>query len=116
MSPDWLDFALKAASFVLSVSAMGYALFANRRKYVDERFKEGSDRMDRHDARIARLEQTVSTMPGTADMHGIQLNMERMTGAMQRLEAVMEGNAKIMARLETIVTRHEEHLLGENKR
>jgi len=115
MSPEWMDTAIKAASFVLSIAAMGYALFANRRKYVDERFKEGSGRMDRHEARIARLEQTVSTMPGSGDIHGIQLNMERMTGAMQRLEAVMEGNAKIMARLETIVTRHEEHLLGERK-
>ena len=33
---------------------------------------------------------------------------------MSRMEAVMEGNTKIMSRLEQIVSRHEDHLLKGN--
>ncbi len=114
MPLDW-DLILKAASFVLSVSAIGYAFFVNRRKDVDERFRTGSERMDRHERRIASLEQTVQSMPGKDDMHSIQLEITKQTGALSTMQAVMEGNAKIMARLETIVTRHEEHLLDGGK-
>lgn len=112
---DW-DLALKAVSVALSMGAFGYAFFVNRRKDVDERFKTGSDRMDRHERRISVIEQTVQSMPGKDEMHGLQLELVKQTGAMNEMRAVMEGNAKIMARLETIVSRHEDHLLDGTKK
>ncbi|MGC9368693.1 MAG: DUF2730 family protein [Paracoccaceae bacterium] len=107
-----LDLALKLASFALSVAAMVYAFFVNRRKDVDERFAEGSKRMDRHAAQIAELQQTVRSMPGKDEMHDLQLAIERQTGALNTMRAVMEGNNKVMERLEEIVSRHEDHLLN----
>lgn len=104
--------------FILPFASMIYAYIVTRRKDVDAKFenvraqfKTGSDRMDRHEGRIARLEQTVSGLPSKEDIHSIELHMTRMSGTMERMEAVMEGNQKIMSRLETIVTRHEDHLL-----
>lgn len=110
------DLLLKLASFALSVGAMVYAFFVNRRKDVDERFKEGSKRMDRHEVRIAALETNVHSMPGKDDMHGLQLQLVEIKGALNTMGATMEGNQKIMGRLESIVSRHEDHLLDGSKR
>lgn len=107
-----LDTALKLASFLLSFGAIIYTFISSRRKDTDERFKDGSKRMDRHDMRIVALEQTVQAMPGTGDIHALQLELVKQTGSLAEMRAVMEGNAKIMARLETIVSRHEDHLIG----
>lgn len=103
-------------NLILSLIVMVFAWFRTRNHNVDDRFKTGSDRMDRHSARIATLEQTITVMPDKDDMHNLQLEMVKMTGVMGQMQAVMEGNAKIMERLETIVSRHEDHLLEGNKR
>ena len=38
-----------------------------------------------------------------------------MRGELKEMRAVMEGNTKIMARVENIVARHEDHLLEGRK-
>ena len=114
MSLD-LDTVLKIFSLGLSILAMVYAFFVNRRKDVDERFREGSKRMDRHESRISSIEQTVQAMPGKDDMHALQLELVKLTGSLNEMRAVMEGNTQIMERLENIVSRHEDHLLEGGK-
>lgn len=116
------DDLLKLVNMAMALGAMVYAFFANRTKgiqekfeNVEQKFKTGSDRMDRHDARIAYLEQTVKSMPDKDDMHRLQLEMAAQTGELKEMRAVMDGNAQIMGRLETIVTRHEDHLLDGGK-
>ncbi|UWQ00837.1 DUF2730 domain-containing protein [Aliiroseovarius crassostreae] len=111
-----LDTFLKLASLFLSISAMVYAFFVNRKKDTDERFNEGSKRMDRHHSRIAAVEQSIKAMPGKDDIHALQLEAVKQTGALREMQAVMDGNAKIMSRLETIVSRHEDHLLDGGKK
>lgn len=112
-----IDFntVLKLAPIVLSVAAMVMAWIGTRRKDVDQRFKDGSKRMDRHEGRIASLEQTIQSMPEKDDIHSLQLQMAEMNGSLMQMTAVMEGNAKVMKRLETVVTRHEDHLLEGGK-
>lgn len=103
-------------NLIFSVIVMVFAWFRTRNHNVDDQFKTGSDRMDRHDKRITLLEQTVTVMPDKEDMHRMELELAKMVGALGQMQAVMEGNAKIMERLETIVSRHEDHLLEGNKR
>ena len=64
------------------------------------------------DQRLVHLEQTVSDMPSREDIHKVELQLSGMTGSLSRIEAVMAGNNEIMKRLETIVSRHEDHLLN----
>ncbi len=106
-----LDLLLKFVTFAISIGAMVYAFFANRRKDVDQRFHDGTQRMNRIDARVTRLEQEIKTLPGTADMHQLQLQLSELNGSLREVHAVMEGNAKVMTRVEAIVSRHEDHLL-----
>ncbi len=111
-----LDLILKAASFFGSIGAVAYTFFATRQKDLDVCLDAGSERMDRHERRITSLEQTVAALPDRGDIHKLELHMTRIGGTMERMEAVMEGNQKIMSRLELIVSRHEDHLLDGAKR
>lgn len=111
MNQIGLDDLKSLMGLILPIGGMIYTWIATRRKDVERRFKDGSDRMDRLDGRLSRLEQTVQGLPSREDIHKIELHMSRITGTMERMEAVMEGNQRIMGRLETIVTRHEDHLL-----
>lgn len=111
-----LDTFLKLSSFALSFSAIIWTFFATRQKDTDKRFKEGSDRITRHENRILSLEQSVKVMPGKDDLHAVQLELTRMSGTMETMSAIMEGNQKIMGRLENIVSRHEDHLLNEKSK
>ncbi|MGR3481651.1 DUF2730 family protein [Salipiger marinus] len=110
-----LDLLLKLASFGLSVGAMVFAFFANRQKGNDERFKAGADRMDRHELRIQTLEQSVRVLPTLHDMHELQLQLARLNGNMERMDAHLAGQQEIMKRVETVVARHEDHLLKGQK-
>lgn len=112
---DW-DLFWKASGVILPVFVAIYTFIATRRKDLDKRLEAGHERMDRHEARISRLEQSVQNMPGKDDMHSLQLELVRQTGSMEKMAAVMEGNAMITARLEAIVSRHEQHLLDGGKK
>jgi hypothetical protein len=140
LTDAWL-FALQA----LPVAGIIYTFFATRRQKMDDAIaaakidaatmidtaktehkaamakaeadlKVATERLDRHQGRLDRLDQSVASLPGKEDMHQLQIQMIRISGTMDRMEAVMEGSGKIMSRLEAIVTRHEEHLLSENRK
>lgn len=112
MSFDWTI----SIPVLVSLGTVIYTHLRTRRTGVDDRFKAGSERMDRHERRIQSIEEKIAAAPGQNDIHSLHLDIAKMTGAMGRMEAVMEGNAKIMMRLETIVSRHEDHLLSGTKR
>lgn len=71
---------------------------------IEDRFKDGSTRMDRHEVRLNSIEQTLRTLPEKDDMHLLQLELTRVLGEMKEMRA-------IMVRLEATVTRQEDHLL-----
>ncbi len=83
---------------------------------TEGRLLEAERRMERHSAQLASLSQTVNAMPGHSALHQLELMMASMGGDLREMRAVMEGNAQVMARLEAVVTRHEDHLLQGGKR
>lgn len=101
------------ASVALSIGAMVYAFFASRKKDNAQQFEGVNARMDELEHRLTRTEARLDNAPSSEDIHGLQLQMERMSGGLGKVVAVMEGNAKIMERLENIVSRHEDHLLNQ---
>lgn len=109
-------------SLILSVITLIFAYFRTRRQdfevqlkagreQVDARLKSGDEKFEAHDLRLSRLEQTVMVMPGKDDMHSLQISLTSMHGDLREMRATMKGSNEIMRRLETIVTRHEDHLL-----
>ena len=73
-----------------------FAWFRTRRSAVDERFKTGSDRMNRHETRISKLESEVLAMPGKDDMHQLQMELVKQTGSLDKMQAVMDGGRVIV--------------------
>lgn len=100
---------LQLASVVISVVALGTAALASRRKDTETRFGD----LER---RTSELERSVSAMPDREDLHTLHISVTQMTGEIGKMSAVIGGQKDIMARLETIVSRHEDHLLSEGKR
>lgn len=98
-------------SLILSVITLVFAWMRTRRQDVEARMKAGDQKFEAHDLRISRLEQTVLGMPGKDDMHTLQISLTSMHGDLREMRATMKGSNEIMRRLETIVTRHEDHLL-----
>lgn len=101
------------ASVIVSAGTAVFAWYRTRTRDLEDRLKDGSDRMNRHDVRIERIEQTLSSMPVSQDMHKLELRLSEMSGDLKALAAVMQGNTEVMLRLERVVGRHEDHLLTE---
>jgi hypothetical protein len=100
-----------ALSLILSFGTAVWTLVSQGPKRTAERVSALGDRLDRHDQRIQRVEQTVNELPTRGDMHALQIEIVRMSGKVDQMGTAMAGNNKIMERLEVIVGRHEDHLL-----
>ena len=112
MSLD-VDTITKVLSLALSVGAMVFAFFANRRKDVDAKIGALEARQTQADQKVLMLEAKLEAVPGKDELHDLKLQITRQTGTLEVMAANMEGNARLMSRVEAIVSRHEEHLLGQ---
>ena len=110
-----LDTALKLANFAIAFSAIAFTWFATRKKDTDRRLDTGSKRMDQHDLEIQALKQTVASLPAKEDMHRLELTMSDIGGEIKAIAAHIGAQRDVMRRLETVVTRHEDHLLDKGK-
>lgn len=109
------DLTITVASILAVVFAVvGWVQMG--RKAVAERIANVADRLDRHEHRLTTLEQTVVGLPAKDHIHELRLELSKMAGELREMRAVMNGNNQIMGRLETIVTRHEDHLLDGVRR
>lgn len=110
---------LAALALMVSLGTTIFAWIATRRsnvearfQRVDERFKEGSDRMDRHEGRIAGLEQSVKSMPSKDDLHQIEIGMTELAGTMKEIAAVIGANQSSLKSLDAAVSTMREYLLN----
>ncbi|WP_127748505.1 DUF2730 family protein [Parasedimentitalea marina] len=116
------DLALKTLGVAIPLGGIIYTWFATRQKDVDEALKTvssrldtGSKRMDQHDLEIQALQQTVASLPAKEDMHRLELTMSDIGGEIKAIAAHIGAQRDVMRRLETVVTRHEDHLLDKGK-
>lgn len=72
--------------------------------------------LDHHAIRLSSIEQELADNPGRKDMHELHIALSEMRGDLKEMRATMRGNNEVMRRLETIVSRHEDHLLEGAKR
>lgn len=106
---DW-DLLWKALGVIVPTVLALAALYASRRKDLDQKLQDGDDRMDRHEGRIAWLEQTIQSMPGKDDTHRLEILLAEMAGDMKAMRTAMDGMRSSLQRTEDIVGRHEDHL------
>jgi hypothetical protein len=110
-----IDTWIKIASFGLTISVGLYTYFATRSTKVDQRFKIGSDRMNEMEKRIASTEQTISSLPHATDFHRLELSLSEIGGDIKAMRVERTASNESLARMERVLTRHEEHLLSGDK-
>lgn len=118
-----LIYWIAGLSTLANFANMAWSIFSGPTRKLMQRLAETETRlleaergMERNSAQIAALSQTVNAMPGHSALHQLEITLTSMRGDLREMSAVMEGNAKVMARLEMVVTRHEDHLLDGGKR
>jgi hypothetical protein len=111
MMPDDLDTWIKLITFIMAAGTAVYTFYATRSTKVDQRFKEGSDRMNGLEKRIASTEQIVSSLPTTSDFHRLELRLTEIGGELKTMRAERIALTDTLARMEIVLLRHEDHLL-----
>lgn len=84
-------------------------------KRIETRIDVGNERLDRHEARVSLAEQTLQALPKKDELHQVNMTLERVAGDMREMRALMSGQQQIMVRLETVVSRQEDHLMSRPK-
>lgn len=108
---DWIKVTLDGVALIMSIGAVFIAVMRTRKTEVDDRFKTGSDRMDRHEHRIAKIENAVAALPGREELHLMELGLTRVQGQLERIEATMGANRDTMTSLNETIRRVEDYLL-----
>lgn len=97
-----------ALSLLLNFGLTLWSLLASGARQNKAKIEEHDARLGRHDVRLGGVEQALRSLPAKDDMHGLQLALSEVKGELRETRA-------IMARMEDIISRHEQHLL-EGKR
>lgn len=83
--------------------------------WVQLRWRALSDRLESHSTRIVGLEAAIRNLPGRDELHRMEISVTQMTGEMKAVSALMSGQRDLMARMEAVVARHEDHLLNPKR-
>lgn len=107
---------LALVSSLLAVGGTIWTMMTSPAKAVADRLDKVEAQvgatLDRLEERAAALELRVAQMPSTDALHSLALTVESMRGETREMRALMVGAQQLLTRLEAIVSRHEDHLLG----
>lgn len=107
---------VSALALILSFGTTVWTIFSGPSRKNADRIAEMRLEINAQAMRLASLEQAMINVPKTNDIHQLELAMTRLQGEMKNVSTAMQGQSQIMERLETIVGRHENHLLDGSKK
>lgn len=67
------------------------------------------------DGRLSAVEVSLKAMPGKDELHQVSMSLADMRGDIRAMGASVDGQRQILSRLETVVSRQEDHLLRAGK-
>lgn len=95
----------------LNIMNILYTWWRTRNQNVETRFTSSSERMDRHDQRLASVEQSLRSLPVKDDLHNLNLTIEGLRGDVRELRAAQTASAAASLRQDTVLGRVEQFLL-----
>lgn len=95
----------------LNIMNILYTWWRTRNQNVETRFATNSERMDRHDQRLASVEQSLRSLPVKDDLHNLNLTIEGLRGDVRELRAAQTASADASRRQDTVLGRVEQFLL-----
>ena len=60
--------------------------------------------------RMTEIERIVAGMPGSKELNGLTIALTEVRGELRTMSAIINGQEEIMKRIESSVSRHEDHL------
>lgn len=87
-----------------------------RWKAIHSRIDAGGERLDRHEARVSAIEQTLNHMPAKADLHSLEKTVVEMHGDLREIRASHTASNERAARQEVVLTRMEDFLLNKDRK
>lgn len=103
--------ALALVLAALNIVNILYTWWRTRDQNVETRFRAGSERMDRIDARLASVEQTLCGAATKDDMHDLRLGLAALEGELREIRALQAAAAETSKRQDVVLTRVEQFLL-----
>lgn len=82
---------------------------------LSKRVDDQAGRLEGHATRLTSVEAALRSLPEREDLHRMELSVTAMTGKMETVAAHLAGQRDIMARIESVVARHEDHLLNPKR-
>lgn len=101
----WVIAAGQVMNFALTV----WGLLSSGARANKTRLDGHATRLSEHDQRLTGVETALRDMPSKSDIHSLELSMSDVRGDLRAMR-------EIMGRMETILSRHEDHLLDGGKR
>ncbi|MBP7242946.1 DUF2730 family protein [Amaricoccus sp.] len=78
---------------------------------LSKRVDDQAARVEGHAARLTSAEAVIRTLPARDELHRIEVSLASMSGDMKTVSALLAGQRDLMQRMESVVARHEDHLL-----
>ncbi len=82
------------------------------RQRIAEQQAEVAEQQEAEAGRLQSVEHTLKNLPTSADMAALELTIERLTGRVRELEAVVAGQRDLMRRVEMQLDRVDTYLRG----
>ena len=93
-----------------------WTIFSGPSKRNAEALADLGKTLQRLETRLQSVEVKQSSQPTSEAIHKMELSMENMRGEMSRISEAMNGQAQIMGRMESMIARHEDHLLDGSRK
>lgn len=67
------------------------------------------------ESRMSAVETSLKAMPGKDELHQVSISLADMRGDIRAMGASVDGQRQILSRLESVVSRQEDHLMRNSK-
>lgn len=105
-----VDFTVSAGAIITVLLAI-IGWIQVRWGALSKRVDDQAGRIDGHAERLTGVEAALRQLPAREDLHRMEVSVTTMAGKMETVAAHLAGQRDIMTRLESVVARHEDHLL-----
>jgi len=79
-------------------------------KGVEDKVEDAKAKAIRLEMRMTEIERIVAGMPGSKELNGLTIALTEVRGELRTMSAIINGQEEIMKRIESSVSRHEDHL------
>lgn len=102
--------ATVSLSLLFSVATVIFSWWRTREDRAAKQVAEVRSDVTKLDLRVTEVERIVAALPGSKELNALVVAITEVKGELRTMSAVINGQQAIMERIESSVSRHEDHL------